>query len=108
MNKEIPARAAPTHQAMIKICRFDFAITHLPSHADLRQTPSDISKFYRILNTDRIPESQSHYTSEMRMIQRDYRRVFLSADEASDTLLNRAFFTISIWYGNILNRKCRR
>ena len=108
MNKEIPARAAPTHQAMIKICRFDFAINQLPSHADLRQTPSDISKFYRILNTDRIPESQSHYTSEMRMIQRDYRKVFLSVDEASNTLSSWVFFTISICHENISNRKCRR
>jgi hypothetical protein len=108
MIKEIAARVAPTHQTIIKICKFDFAITHLPSHADLRQTPSDISKFYRTWNTERIPESQSCYTSEMRMIQHDYRRAFLSADEASDTLLDSAFFTISIWYGNIPNRKCRR
>jgi hypothetical protein len=96
MTKEIPARAAPTHHTIIKICKFDFAIPPSPSHADPRHTLLDISKFYRIWNTDRIPESQSHYTSEMRMIQRDYRRAFLSADEASDTLVYRAFFTISI------------
>ena len=108
MNKEILARAAPTHQAMIKICRFDFAINQLPSHADLRQTPSDISKFYRIWNTDRIPESQSHYTFEMKMIPSDYRRAFLLADGASNTLISWVFFTISFWRGDNLNRKCRR
>jgi hypothetical protein len=108
MTKETPARIAPTHQTIIKNCKFDFAITHLPSHADLRQTPSGISKSYRIWNTDHIPGSQSHHTFEMRRTQHDHRRAFLSADEASDTLLNWAFFTISIWYRNIPNRKCRR
>jgi hypothetical protein len=59
----MPARAAPTHQTIIKVCKFDFAITYLPSRADLRQIPSDVSKFYRTWNTDHIPESRSHYTS---------------------------------------------
>lgn len=63
MTKEMPARAAPAHQTIINICKFDFAITYVPSPADLRQTPSNVSKFYHIWNTDRIPESQSRYTS---------------------------------------------
>ena len=46
MTKEMPARAAPTHQTIINICKFDFAIAYVPSHADLRQTPSNVSKFY--------------------------------------------------------------
>jgi hypothetical protein len=79
----MPAIVAPTHQTIIKYCKFDFAITHFPSHEDLHQIPSGISKSYRIWNTDHIPGSQSHRTSEMRMIQHDHRRAFLSADEAS-------------------------
>ena len=108
MTNEIPARAAPTHQMIIIVCKFDLAIVYLPSHGDLRQTPSDISKFYRIWNTDRIPESQSHYTFEMKMIPSDYRRAFLLADGASNTLISWVFFTISFWRGDNLNRKCRR
>ena len=42
------------------------------------------------------------------MIQRDYRKVFLSVDEASNTLSSWVFFTISICLEIISNRKCRR
>ena len=87
MINEIPASAAPAHQTIIKVCRFDFAMIYLPNRVGLRQIPSDVLKFYHILNTDRIHESQSHYTSEMKMILCDYKKAFLSVDGASNTLL---------------------
>ena len=95
MMNEIPASAAPAHQTIIKVCRFDFAISYLPNRVGLRQTPSGVLKFYHILNTDRIHESQSHYTSEMKMIPYGYKKAFLSADGASNTLICWVFFRIS-------------
>jgi hypothetical protein len=88
MINEIPASAAPAHQMIIKVCRFDFAMIYLPNRVGLRQIPSDFLKFYHILNTDRIHESQSHYTSEMKMILCGYKKAFLSVDGASNTLIS--------------------
>lgn len=87
MINEIPASAAPAHQTIIKVCKFDFAKIYLPNRVGLRQNPSDVLKSYHILNTDRIHESQSHYTSEMKMILCGYKKAFLSVDEASNTLI---------------------
>jgi hypothetical protein len=87
MINEIPASAAPAHQTIIKVCRFDFAMIYLPNRVGLRQIPSDFLKFYHILNTDRIHESQSRYTSEMKMILCGYKKAFLSVDGASNTLI---------------------
>lgn len=87
MINEIPASAAPAHQTIIKVCRFDFAMIYLPNRVGLRQILSDVLKFYHILNTDRIHENQSHYTSEMKMTLCGYKKAFLSVDGASNTLI---------------------
>ena len=87
MINEIPASAAPAHQTIIKVCKFDFAMIYLPNRVGLRQIPSDVLKSYHILNTDRIHESQSHYTSEMKMILCGYKKAFLSVDGASNILI---------------------